>query len=123
LALAATNWANYTAMFHHGNFTQVSRKSGTEQDCGFVRPGTRLTDRRSATDDWLVTPNDRPASYVEEQCWTYDGSLPQALCGLELGNGHMARRFLTTPAFGTIDYLERHSPAWRSAVGVPLRHA
>ena len=27
------------------------------------------------------------------------------LCGIELGNGLVARRFITTPAFGTIDYI------------------
>jgi hypothetical protein len=48
--------------------------------------------------DWLV---EKPVtvSYVREDCWS-DG-----ICGLEIGNGLVARRFALAPSFGTVDYI------------------
>ena len=55
--------------------------------------------------DWLITTVDRHAT-VTESCWPeYATATSAAPCGLELSNGLTSRRFLTTPAFGTIDWL------------------
>lgn len=52
--------------------------------------------------DWLVS---RPAarSAVKSACWDYGDVQP--VCGLEIGNGLLSRRFVLQPAFGTLDYV------------------
>ena len=53
-----------------------------------------------AAEDWLVAKIITP-SRVVEKCWPeYDN-----VCGLEIGNELITRRFAMTPTFGTIDYL------------------
>jgi hypothetical protein len=53
--------------------------------------------------DWLVAAGPPAASYVAKRCWKYTPDAP--LCGLEIGNGLVARRFVTSPAFGTVDFV------------------
>lgn len=57
----------------------------------------------SAPRDWLISQvPDSQARLVEDVCWPeYDGTL----CGMELTNGLLSRRFVTRPTFGTIDWL------------------
>lgn len=55
----------------------------------------------AATVDWLVDPPSTKATVVET-CWDYEGT---QLCGLELANGLVSRRFVISPGFGTIDYI------------------
>lgn len=54
--------------------------------------------------DWLVQPAGFPASVVET-CWDYPTPSGEPMCGLELSNGLISRRFTLTPDFGTIDYV------------------
>ena len=51
--------------------------------------------------DWLVTAGQTPSA-VTERCWAEYGD---GVCGIEIGNGLVSRRFVTAPAFGTIDWL------------------
>ena len=37
---------------------------------------------------------------------------PQQICGLELRNGLISRRFVTSPAFGTVDYVLNASTSY-----------
>lgn len=55
--------------------------------------------------DWLIATSSAHAT-VTERCWPeYATATSAAPCGLELSNGLTSRRFLTNPAFGTIDWL------------------
>ena len=56
----------------------------------------------AAADDWLVTPVTTPSAVHENVCWPEYG---EKVCGIEITNGLTARRFVTSPAFGTIDWL------------------
>ena len=71
----------------------------------------------AAQEDWLVTAATPEPSYVRPSCWNY--SRGPALCGIEIGNGLVARRFVTSPAFGTIDFIvnatARHGGRYSSA--------
>lgn len=55
--------------------------------------------------DWLIRTPSTTAS-VKQECWPeYATPTSGTPCGLALSNGLVARRFVTTPAFGTIDWL------------------
>ena len=59
--------------------------------------------------DWLVEGTEAFAQVIEK-CWPEYGDQ----CGLELSNGLLRRRFVTTPAFGTIDFEVQSEGGWRS---------
>ena len=66
------------------------------------------TSHGAAASDWLVSTATPVAATVVSRCWTGDYDRPvgsKPLCGLEISNGLVARRFVTSPAFGTVDYL------------------
>ena len=67
-------------------------------------------------DDWLVSTTSTPATtpYVAESCWPEYDHYP-VQCGVEIGNGLVVRRFVTTPAFGTIDYIVNATPRFGGA--------
>ena len=55
--------------------------------------------------DWLITAPTARAE-VTNACWPeYATAASGTPCGIELANGLVSRRFVTTPAFGTIDWL------------------
>lgn len=58
--------------------------------------------------DWLVNRVPNAEAELKEACW-YD-----EVCGLELTNGVVSRRFVTEPAFGTIDVLLHASAGTQS---------
>lgn len=51
--------------------------------------------------DWLIKKVG-VSSHVVDRCWQY---ADKQLCGVEISNGLISRRFVTSPAFGTIDYI------------------
>jgi hypothetical protein len=58
--------------------------------------------------DWLLVENAGIPSSVLQVCWQ-DG-----LCGLELSNGLLTRRFTLQPGFGTVDFLEKDKSMLRA---------
>ena len=65
-------------------------------------PALAAASPTAAADDWLVTPVTTPSAVNENVCWPEYG---EKVCGIEITNGLTARRFVTSPAFGTIDWL------------------
>ncbi len=57
----------------------------------------------SAGSDWLVARISTISTVAEHVCWGARG--PNQLCGLEISNGLISRRFVLAPAFGTVDFL------------------
>ena len=60
----------------------------------------------SAADvDWLINTPTAKATFKRE-CWPeYETPTGQTPCGFALANGLTSRRFVLTPAFGTIDWI------------------
>eukprot|EP00948_MAST-09A_sp_MAST-9A-sp1_P000602 g602.t1 len=61
--------------------------------------------RADSKSDWLLhNLKDEGEAKVERSCWNeYESG--QTVCGLELSNGLLSRRFIFQPAFGTIDFI------------------
>ena len=58
--------------------------------------------------DWLIEDGNARAQ-VLETCWEWGEN---QLCGIELTNGLVSRRFVTSPGFGTVDYILNASTAF-----------
>ena len=59
----------------------------------------------TATDvDWLIKPPTAKATFKRE-CWPEYKIAGQAPCGFALANGLTSRRFVLSPAFGTVDWI------------------
>eukprot|EP00947_MAST-08B_sp_MAST-8B-sp1_P002305 g2305.t1 len=62
----------------------------------------------SFPDDWLTTKITTPSVVHETICWPEYGP---DVCGMEIANGLISRRFVLQPAFGTIDWLRNTTAA------------
>lgn len=64
-----------------------------------ILPALVLADADATEYDWLIHSPTAKTQVLENVCWS-DG-----LCGIEMRNGLISRRWILSPAFGTIDLL------------------